>query len=350
MNKVVSLALLAVLAPAATAQKDRIVWTDGTVTDSIRITDFNLREVKFSQRGSTETRSADTVARLEVNKVKDAYRRAYGAAGDDERYSQFISTAQKLVGKNDFMAQWGYMEAARLARSIQEDSQAFAVLEEMASKLPDSGFSPELYRFKLDFYLPLGKEKARSAIAVASQYSKAAIEKGWPDGFVHEAAYYDLMARAVDGTVVGGQLQGEFKGLLNKTEGAYPAVADRVKVQMAHAQRRDGELAAAKKVYQTLVDKNGVDDDTRLQALLGLGHTHFASGDPTNTEPYRDALMAFLRVYLEAPSSAGSMKAEALYHGGLASEKWRGPDSGAMARRLRGYLRRDYPESEWANR
>lgn len=350
MNKAVSLALLAVLAPAASAQKDRIVWTDGTMVENVRVVDFNLREIKYSQRGRTEARSSDTVASLDVTKVKDAYRRAYGAAGTEERYSQFITIAQKLVGKDDFMAQWGYLEAARLARANQQQGDAFAVLEELAEKLPDSAFSPELYRFKMEFYLPHGKEKARSALAVAANYSKVAIEKGWPDGFVHEAAYYDLMARAADGTVAGGALQGEFKGLLNKTEGAYPAVADKVKVQMAHAQRLDNKLADAQKTYRSLVDKNGVDNDTRLQALLGLGHTHFAGGDPTNTEPYREALLAFLRVYLEAPSSAGSLRAEALYHGGLASEKWRGPDSGAMARRLRGYLRRDYPDSEWANR
>jgi hypothetical protein len=87
-----------------------------------------------------------------------------------------------------------------------------------------------------------------------------------------------------------------------------------------------------------------------MQALLGLGHTRLAAGGPTDTEPYRDALLAFLRVYLEAPGSSAELKAEALYHGSLAAEKWRGPDAGAMAASLRGYLRRDFPASPWANR
>ena len=350
MNKVVAAALVVVLAQHAAAQKDRITWTDGTMTDNVKVQDYTLREIKFSQRGRSDQRSADAVASLQVAKVSDTYRRAYGAASDDEMFGTFLRIAQKLVGKDDFMAQWGYLEAARVARRLGEYNQAFAALEEMAQKMPDCGFHPELFRFKLDYYLPQGKEKAKSAIAVAAKYNKAAIEKGWPDGFVYEASYYQLMARAVDGSVKAGALQGELKGLLSKTEGAYPAVADRVKVQLADAQRLEDKLDEAKKTYTALVDKNGVDANTRMQALLGLGHTYFAGGDPGNKEPYRQALLSFLRVYLEAPPTASAMRAEALYHGGLSAEKWRGPDSGAMASRLRGYLRRDYPDSPWANR
>lgn len=350
MNKVVAAALIAALAPAAAAQNDRITWTDGTMTEKVKVQGYTLREIKFSQRGKEDQRSADTVANVQVQKVEDIYRRAYGAASNDEKFGTFLSIAQGLVDKDNFMAQWGYLEAARIARQLGEYNQAFAVLEEMVQKMPDSGFAPEVFRFKLDYYLPLGKEKARSALAVATQYNKTAIEKGWPDGFLHEASYYELMARAVDGSVEGGALQGELKGLLNKTEGSYPAVADRIKVQLADVQRQEGNLKQAQKTYNELVDKNGVDDNTRMRALLGLGHTYFAGGDPTNTEPYRQALLAFLRVYLEAPSTAYDLKAEALYHGSLSAEKWRGPDSSGMASRLRGYLRRDFSESPWASR
>jgi len=73
-----------------------------------------------------------------------------------------------------------------------------------------------------------------------------------------------------------------------------------------------------------VVDKNGVDDNTRMRALLGLGHTYFAGGDPTNTDPYRQALLAFVRVYLEGSkvvaevvdSGEGFLASKAMERGG----------------------------------
>lgn len=345
-----SAALLLALAPAALAQKDRIVWTDGTVSDDVRVQDFTWREIKFTEKGRAEQRPADSVASIEVNKFKEAYRRAYGATSAGDRYDQFLSIAESLASKEPFLAQWGYLEAARLQAKINQYGEAFAVLEKMVQDLPDTGFYPEVFRWKLDYYLAQGKDKAGSATAVAKKYNQTTLEKGFPDGFVYEASYYDLMARAVDGSLEGGALQGELDGLLDKTEGAYPAVADRVRVQLANAHRAANEFDEARSIYQKLADKAGIDETTRALALLGLGYTDMETADRTNVELYREALLSFLRVYLETPGVAGEIRAEALYNGALAAEKWRGPDSGGMARRLRGYLRRDFPDSPWASR
>jgi hypothetical protein len=290
------------------------------------------------------------VARVEVAKVRDAYRRAYGAGSDADKYDQFLSTAESLTAKDPFLAQWGYLEAARLQVKNNDYGEAFAVLEKMVKELPDSGFYPELYRWKLDYYLAQGEEQARNAKAVAQQYSKITLEKGFPDGFVHEAAYYDMMTRAADGSLEGAALRNELEALLDRTEGAYPSVADRIRVQLANAHRVAKEFDEARAIYDKLVEKDAVDETTRALALVGLGYTLMETADRTNTEPYRDALLSFLRVYLETPNVAAEIRAEALYNAALAAEKWRGPDSGAMARRLRGYLRRDFADSAWASR
>ena len=70
------------------------------------------------------------------------------------------------------------------------------------------------------------------------------------------------------------------------------------------------------------------------QTAEGLGYSHMLVGDPKNTEPYRAALLSFLRVFLETPGVGKETVAEALYQGAQSADKWRGPDSGAMARRL----------------
>ena len=58
------------------------------MTEKVKVQGFTLREIKFSQRGRSDQRSADAVAALQVEKVKETYRRAYGAASDDEAAHQ----------------------------------------------------------------------------------------------------------------------------------------------------------------------------------------------------------------------------------------------------------------------
>jgi hypothetical protein len=342
--------VFALTAAAAVGQSDRIVWTDGTSTTECRVTGFTWREIKYTQRGNEETRSADAVARLEVEKVKELYKRAYGATSDDEAYAQFRKIAESLTKSNPFAAQFGFIEGARLLVKNREYNEAFALLEKLATELPDSGFRPEVFRMKLQYYLGQGKDGAENAKTVAKKYASTALTEGWPEGFAVEASYYDLMARAAAGDAAGAALQAELKALLTKVEGRLPSVTDRVKVQLAHALRAEGKLDEARQAYEEIIDKEGVDPSTLAQAFLGTGYAHMQAGDPKNTEPYRDALLAFLRVFLETPGASSEAIAEALYQGAESAEKWRGPDSGAMARRLRAYLRRDYAETAWGQK
>ena len=350
MNQLAAGLFVLALPAAAAAQNDRIVWADGTATKGCQVTDFTWREVKFSEGGRNQARPADDVVRLEVEKVNEAYKRALAATSNDDRYNGLRAEAEKLAGTQPFLAQFGFLWAARLLLKNDQHDEAFALLEKMEKDLPNAGFRPEVYRIKLDYYLSGGKESSANAKAVARKYSDVVLKEGWPDGFVHEATYYDIRARAAAEEIAPAAEQTELKALLAKVSGTQPAVADRVRVQLAGSLRRMNRLDEARKMYEEVAGKESADDATRGQALLGLGHTLYAQGDSTQTEPYRAAMLAFLRVYLETAGAAEEVKAEALYYAAEACDKWRGQDAPAMSRRLRSFLRRDFPASPWTKR
>ncbi|MEM7201890.1 MAG: hypothetical protein AAF628_16605 [Planctomycetota bacterium] len=348
MNRLSLSLLIASCAAPLTAQKDHIVWTDGTITRDCRITDFTWREVKFTDQGRSEAKPADAVARLHVEKVQNAFKRALAATSKDDKYLEFRRQAEKLSKSDPFLAQFGYVEASRLLVQNGQLGEAFALLEKMESELPDAGLRPEVYRIKMDVQLARGD--AASAKVVAKKYADTALQQGWPDGFVHEAEYFSIMARAAAEELDAGGRRAEMETLLGKTDGSFPSVADRARVQLANAARDGGRVDEALEAYEQVLNKAGVDEGTRAEALIGQGHAHLKQGDPSNTEPYREAMLAFLRVYLETESAPAERKAEALHFAAEACDKWRGPDAGQMARRLRGFLRRDYAETSWASR
>jgi len=349
MNKLSILCLLAVAAPVA-AQNDRIYWVDGTVTEKVTVTDFDLTQIKYKSRNGDESASSDRVARLEVEKVQDEYKRAYGAATDQDRYNNFMGKAEELINKPDlFLAQFGLIEAIRLQMTVGQPAEGFAVFDKMLKELPQSGFIPEGYRLKLQYYLGT-KTGAPSAKTVAATYAKEAAQNGWPNGYVHEASFYEIMAEAAGGQLQPDALVGKLKSLQSQVEGGFPAVANQVRLQIANVQLGAKQLDEARKIFEDLSKLPSADEATLAGAQLGLGHVYFEQGDPANTEPYRAALLAFLRVYLMHKEAPPSTRAEALYYAAEACDKWRGPDAAAMARRLRGYLRRDFGDSEWAKR
>lgn len=351
MSKTRAVLLLLCLAPCAAAQKDKIHWTDGKVTDGCRIRDYTVREITYHKGGNTESQPSDRVARVECQRVREAYRRGYGAGNPDEAYSLFRAEREARVKRGDcFVAQFGFLEEARLLRANSQYNECFATLEQLAKDCPESAFVPELFRFKLDYYLAQGAEKARSAKTVATKYRETAERNAWPQGFQLEAAYYEVMADAAAGAISPGVMESRLRDLLDKTDGTYPLVANRVKLQMANLLRRAKRLDDARAFYRQLVDAEFVDEATRAAAYVGLGYAEFESGDPSNREPYKRALLYFLRAYLETPDAPREIRAEALYNAIQACEKWRGPDSAAMARRLRAYLRRDFAETSWAKR
>lgn len=352
MNDALRVAILPVAAAlfltgSAAAQKDRIRLTDGTVIDGVTVTGFDLRKVEFRRRGSADSRSTDLVAELEVAKVKDEYRRAYASIGTTEAPGNFLRAAEEE--RDPFLKQFGYVEAARLFLKNEQYAEGFQVLEELATKCPDSGYLPMLYQEKLEYYLARGREKAGDAMTVAKSYSTAAQTQGFPQGFIVEAKFYETMAEAASGGLTGDRLRSRLKTIQNEAS-RFENVADRCRVQIANSLRAENKIDEAQAEYEDLLERDSVPETVRAQAWLGLGHCEFAKGNPANRDPYRDALLSFLRVYIETPNAAAGTIAEALYMGKQAAEKWGGEDAGRMARALNYRLNRDYPDNPWSRR
>lgn len=347
MRSALCLSLLAVCATAtvATAQKDRITWTDGTVTKDVLVSRFNLREVSFKSRGVEENRPTDQVAELSVDKVQDKYRRAFGAPVA-EQVDTFLNLARDM--KDDpFLAQFGYHEAAQILLDAGEYGDAFQILEELNKECPDSGFVPLLYQSKLDYYRAL--DRKGDFATVAKKYADQASTYGYPEGFVLEANYFVTLAKALNEEIDAAALRKEMQRIAAQASARYPVTAARAKLQIADALRIEGKSDDAKSEYEDIIEDKKTAGGVRAAAWLGLGHVLQGLGNPADKEPYHQALLAFLRVYLN-DDAADSLRAEALFFASGAASKWGGEGSGRMAAVLRGRLKYQFPESPFASK
>ena len=347
MNKALTLVLLASLSLAAPAQQDRIEWSNGTVTDRARVTGFTVFEIRYSVRATRAQAKADTVIGLEVERVREAYRR--GSATNDP--GQYLVTARaRLQASDNFLAQFGFYFAAKAFLDIGESANAFNTLDELATAIPDSGFLPDCYRLKMAFHLSQGRQGGARAVAVAKQYLQKIQSGGMPDGFALEAEFFQNVAEFTAGTMNPAELQRNLNNLRVKVSAPFPALGNRTQLWIGTAQRLQGQAAGAKKIFEELAEKDTVDVNTRAGAFLGLGHLEFAQGNPTNKGAYREALLHFLRVYVEAKEADSNLVAEALHFASESAQKWGGQDSPFMNRRLKLILTQDYPNSSWASR
>ena len=339
---IVGAALLA-LAATAHAQNDRIVLHDGTVIDKVTVTGFDLRNASYRKGGGSQEVGADMVADLQVARVKDAYKRAEARRSSDTGPAAFLDEADRINDK--FLSQFGYAEAAKLLLRRGQFGDAFTVLGELQQKYPDSGFLPLTYSAKIDYYLSKGKSGASDAAKVAAEYETASQTKGYPMGFQLEARFYKLLAQAVAGDLEGSRLESAMRTLAGEAA-RYPQVADRARLAIADVKRANGDSAGAEEVYAEILGKDNSSAAVRAGAYLGMGQVLMAKGPRTDPEPYREALLNFLRVYLETPDAPSSTIAQALDLGAQAAEKWGGEDSGRMNGYLKYRLRTDYPEYE----
>ncbi len=341
MNKAIGFLLpLVVMSPLA-AQTDTIYWTDGTQSKKVKVTAFSLREIKFRSRGSSESRSSDLVARLDVTKVNNKFVRAFNSPRD-EQAGNFLREADKLASSDPFLAQFAFVEAAKVFLANAQYNDAFQVLEQLNQKCPDSGFMPLLYQTKLEYYT--ARRRQKDMRNVADKYTTAVQTQGYPDGYGLEAEYY---ARLADGLSKGASaiaLRSAMLDVAGRAESAgFPGVADKARLQVAHALLAEGNVDAAKGAFIDLKNRNRIDAGVLAGAWLGLGKVHMKRGDPANREPYREALLAFLHVYVEN-KQGGAVVAEALDLGAQAAEKGGGDDSTRMKGRLRSLLRRQFPD------
>lgn len=351
VSPVLAVTALAVAALSPLAAQDVIEWTDGTKTDRAKVTDFTTLEIKWTAGGS-EKKSSDLVRSLTVAKAREMFKRGYSAR--DQKAAEcadlFIGVAKEEAGKNPFLAQFGYWEAAAFLFENGKEDEGIPILDELIAKLPDSGFVPRAFVLKLEYYLATGK--AKSADKVAKDYNSMAVTKGFPEAYVRESELYQVLAQAAGGALKGSELRSQLEVIVTRTEASVPVLAARARVYVANSLRQEGKLDEAAALYTKITEQKALDKPTLAMAMLGTGHIHLARASEANKEGYRDALMAFLHVYVDTQDAAADVVAEALYYGAEAAKKWGGTDSNLIAARLRGNLRNDsrFNGTEWAKK
>jgi hypothetical protein len=350
MRPTIATALL-LAATVPVAAQDVITWIDGTTTDRARVSDFTTHEIKWTAGGSGDKKPSDQVMDLSVAKVRETYKRGYAAKEQNgaETPDLFLGVAREELAKSPFLAQFGLWEAAKFLMESGKEAEAFPLFDELITKLPESGFVPRALAMKIDYYLATGKGK--SADKVAKDYKELATTKGFPNGHVHEASYYAIMAQAATGGKLA-ELRGQLESLATLTESSYALVANRCRLQIAHSLRNEGKGEEALQLYNRLGQAKVIDKSTLAGAMLGTGHLHLAKGSDADKESFRSALISFLHVYIDTPEASPDIVAEALFHGADAAIKWGGSDHRLIAGRLRNMLRTDsrFSDTEWAKK
>ena len=143
--------------------------------------------------------------------------------------------------------------------------------------------------------------------------------------------------------------QSKMREIAGRAAPVSAVLASRANVALGHSLCASKDIEGARKLYQDVLGQSE-DATARAGAYLGLGYLAMGSGDAANRDPYRDALLSFLRVRLETKSAPPSLQAEALYNAMLAAERWGGPDFRLVQGRCRYALVNNYPSSEWADR
>lgn len=339
-------ALLFCTALPVLAQNDTVVLTSGETFRDVTVTSWDVRALKYTKGGANETVPSDKVAQVELAKYKDTYRRGIDARDPDF----FVGSANECVAaKNILLAQFGFHAAAKLWLDNGEDAKGIGALDELAKQCPDAGLLPEVYRMKFEFYMGRGQAGAQSAGSVAKKLVAEANGNAWPAGFAMEGEFFAAMAERVGGGDAKA-FENKLRDIIGRALGSYPHLANRANVQLANSLRDAGKNEDARKIYLDIVDKEGVDDNARAGAFIGLGTIRSAEGSPGAKEAYREAMLLFLRVRIETKGCWDSLQAEALYNAMDAALKWGGEDSRTIAGRCKFLITTEYSDTEWATR
>ncbi|MFT4515082.1 MAG: hypothetical protein ACI91B_003795 [Planctomycetota bacterium] len=336
-SKILAASLIAlVVATSATAQSATLHLQDGSVIKDAKVVDFTVRSLRYKRSGSTESVDSDRVAKIEFADFEKIYARGLKDPG-----LMLTLAREQLAAKNNVMAQVGFVGAAQRFFDQGSPSNAVSALNELQKAFPEGGTIPDVYRLKFEYYLGTGAKGLSSALTVAKKYESDAITGAWPGGYSVEASFFKVLASQA----TPAEYQTKLRGIVGQARATNTMVSNRSNIELAHSLRRDKQVDEAKRIYDTIAKKEGVDDSSRAGAYLGLGHLLVGAGDK---EQAKQALLMFLRVRLETRDAWPSLHAEALYSGIGAARKWAGPEYLFIIGRCRSVLMSEFPRSEWA--
>ena len=181
----------------------------------------------------------------------------------------------------------------------------------------------------------MSEGRAGDAKSAADKYYQAATSNGWPQAYAHEAQYFQIMAQKVGGTLQGDALQGQLRNLISTLSSTSVGINTRCNVQLADSMREGGDTTGAGKIYEGIAKRDDVDDPSRAGAYLGLGHIAMAAATPAEKDGYYDAMLYFLRVYVETKNAHHGQVGEALENAATCAEQWGGEGSS----RIKGLLK-----------
>ncbi len=326
-----------------TAQDDRVTLANGTTVDGVRVVSFDIRDLRYTKGSSNETVSTDQVVKVDLGKFKDTYRR--GLRDPD---MMLTVAREQLKEKNLLLAQLGFVGAAAQFFDSDKAQEAVTSLDDLQKGIPEAGVLPEVFRQKFEYYMGLGSKGAANAKKVAEKYRFEATGGAWPPGLVVEAEFFEALAERVNGGNPK-DFQAKLRSVIGKAS-SNPMIANRANVQLAHSLRESKDFDGARRIYEDLAERDGIDASTRAGAYIGLGMLALDKANGGDKVAAREALMYFLRVRLQTKGAWPSLQAEALYHAVLAADKWRGSEYQTIMARCRGVLFSEFGGSEWAER
>jgi tetratricopeptide (TPR) repeat protein len=335
--QVASLLAVMVAMPLA-AQEDRVFLTNGTTLDGVRVTAWDVRSLKYTKGGSNDQVATDQIAKVELKKFADVYRR--GLRDPD----MMVTTArEQLKDKDLLLAQLGFVGASAQFFDQEKPQEAIGTLDELVKAIPEAGVVPEVYRQKFEYYMGRGSAGVGSALTVAKKYVADAGGGAWPGGLGVEAEFFQTLAERKDPK----DFQTKMRGVAQRAAASNPVVASRANVELAHSLREAKDLDGAQRLYEEVVKKEGADASALAGAYLGLGRILLDRTAAGDTASFKKAMLYFLRVRLETKDAWPSLQAEALYHAILAAEKWRGPEFGLVVWRCKRLLSDEFSGSDW---
>ena len=336
-SKILAASLIAlVAATSATAQTDKITLLGGAVIEDAKVIEFTVRSLRYKRSGSTESVDSDQVAKIKLANFDKVY-----ARGLDDADLMLTLAREQLAAKNDVMSQLGFVGCAERFLDQGSPANAVSALNELQKVFPEGGTIPDVYRLKFEYYLGTGAKGLGNALNVAKKYESDAIGGAWPGGFAVEASFFQVLASQAS----PAEYQAKLRSVVTQARSSNAVVANRANIELAHSLRRDKKVDEAKRIYDTIVKKEGVDDSSRAGAYLGLGYL-LTGGE--GKEQAKKGLLMFLRVGLETRDAWASLHAEALYSSIGAARKWGGPESLYIMGRCRRMLMADFPNSDWA--
>lgn len=332
------LAAILLLALPVLAQDDKIHLVNGTTIDKAKVLSYEIRELKYSKGGSPNSVTTDQVAKVELANFNEFFRLGLKDPG------LMLTKANEALGEKELvLAQLGYVAASAMFFDNNQAQEAVSALDDLQKGIPNAGVLPEIYRQKFEYYMNQDGQSGNAG-KIAKKYLADAQGAAWPAGLITEAEFFCAMAERAGGGKPK-DLQDKLRGLIARSQDN-PMIANRANVQLANSLRETKDVEGAKKIYESLVDKDGVDGPSRGGAYLGLGLITMdaAGGD---AEANRRAMLLFLRVYLETKDAWASTQAEALYNAVQAASRWKGAEFQLIMARCRGALKADFPNSDW---